>query len=255
MAIFRNDSDRDWERFGAEDPYYSILNTEAYRRHRLDDESIEEIFRSGESDIERILRFAEQRFGPLSRRSALDYGCGVGRQLIPLSGRFDAVTGVDVSPSMLREAEQHCRRPGAGNISLLLSDDQISRVESSFDFIISNLVLQHVPVRRGEEVIRQLLARLNPGGVAALHFTTERSSSRLRHLIHILRRNFLPVHYVANLASGMRWNEPLMQTNLYQVSRIESIARDAGISDMEMSPVQPGDHVGVMLYLHRGHSG
>ena len=253
-AIFGNDPDRDWERFGAEDPYYSILNTEAYRRHLLDDATIEEIFRSGESCVEGFLHFAERHFGPNPRHSALDYGCGVGRLLVSLSGRFDTVTGVDVSPSMLSEAEQHCARTGSGNVSLMLSDDELSRVETSFDFIVSYLVLQHVPVRRGEIIIRQLLKRLNLGGVAALHFTVGRSSSQWRHMIHVLRRNIVPLHYVANIASDMHWNEPLMQTNLYSIEKIMRIATAEGIGEMAMYPMQHGDHVGVMLYLHRGPS-
>ncbi len=252
--MFGNDPDKDWERFGAEDPYYSVLNTEAYRSHRLDDEKIEEIFRSGESCIEGFLHFAERHFGPIPRHSALEYGCGVGRLLVPLSGRFVKVTGVDVSPSMLREAGQQCVRTGSDNVSLLLSDDELSQVETSFDFIVSHLVLQHIPVRRGEAVIRQLLSRLNLGGVAALHFTFGRSSSRWRHMIHVLRRNFLPLHYAGNIASGMRWNEPLMQSNLYRLEKVIRIATAEGIGEMAMYPMQYGDHVGVMLYLHRGPS-
>ena len=247
--IFGNDPDRDWERFGAEDPYYAILNTEAYRRHRLDDASIDEIFRSGEACIEGFLRFAEQSFGPLPRRSALEFGCGVGRLLVPLSARFDSVTGIDVSPSMLREAEIHCAVQE--NIRLLQADDGLSGVSAHFDFILSYLVLQHIPVRRGELVLRGILEHLNPGGVAALHFTLGRSSSRTRHALHILRRNCLPLHYVANLLSNMRWNEPLMQSNLYRLERIIGLAVDGGVGQMAMQPVQHDDHRGVMLYLRR----
>jgi hypothetical protein len=254
QPMFGNDPDRDWERFGAEDPYYSILNTEAYRRPLLDDEKIEEIFRSGESCIEGFLRFAERHFGGIPRHSALEHGCGVGRLLVALSRKFDTVTGVDVSPSMLREAQEQCARTASGNVSLLLADDELSRVDTSFDFIVSHLVLQHIPVRRGEVVIQQLLRRLNLGGVAALHFTFGRSSSRLRHTIHLFRRNFLPLHYAGNIASGMHWNEPLMQTNLYQLEKIIGIATVEGIGEMAMYPMQYGDHVGVMLYLHRGPS-
>jgi SAM-dependent methyltransferase len=254
-AIFGNNPDRDWERFGAEDPYYSILNTEAYRRHSLDDRAIEEIFQSGENTVEGVLRFADRRFGPLQRRSALEYGCGVGRLQLALSKRFEFVMGVDVSPSMLREAELHCQRTGTENVQLLLSDDELSRVESTFDFIVSYLVFQHIPTRRGEAVIRQLLKRLNLGGVAALHLTTSRSSPRWRHLVHILRRNILPVHYVANAVSGMHWNEPLMQTNLYDFDRILEIADSEGIGEFALHRVQYGDHVGVMLFFYRGPSG
>ena len=63
-----------------------------------------------------------------------------------------------------------------------------------------------------------------------------------------------PVAARPNIASGMHWNEPLMQTNLYQLEKIIGIATVEGIGEMAMYPMQYGDHVGVMLYLHRGPS-
>ncbi len=104
--MLRNNPDRDWERFGSEDPYYSILNTEAYRSDRLGAAELQEIFQSGENSIDTFLGFAERRFGVLSRCRALEFGCGVGRLLLPLAHNFDAVVGVDVSPSVLREAKR-----------------------------------------------------------------------------------------------------------------------------------------------------
>lgn len=249
--IFTNDPDRDWERYGAEDPYYAILNTEAYRRDRLDDAAIEEIFRSGENCVEGFLAQAGRCFGWQHRGSALEFGCGVGRLLLPLARRFDSATGVDVSKSMLAEAERHRRLAGADNVHLEISDDGLTGLDACYDFILSYLVFQHLPVPRGEAVLRRLLDLLRPGGVAALHFTTRRTGSPLRQMVHVLRRNFLPLHRVANLVSGMRFDEPLMQTNLYSLPRLRHIVAAQGITEVEEVPVQHGDHVGVMLYLKR----
>lgn len=249
--MLRNDPDKDWERFGAEDPYYSVLNTEKYRRDRLDEASLIEIFLSGQNSVESILGFAESHFGPVPRRRALEFGCGVGRLLLPLGRYFDTVLGTDVSVSMLARARAHSHLAGASNIQLVLADDRLSRIEGTFDFIVSYLVLQHVPVRRGEVIIRNLLSRLNLDGVAAIHVTCYRTSSRLRHHLHVLRRNFLPLHHLANVLSGLRWNEPLMQTNCYRLERVLRIAVEEGIGDMAMWPVQFGDHAGVVLCLHR----
>lgn len=249
--IFSNDSDRDWERFGAEDPYYAILNTEAYRRDRLDQAGMEQIFRSGENCVEGFLSHAERRFDWRPSGRALEFGCGVGRLLLPLGRRFESVTGVDVSASMLREAERHCRRTGADNVHLVLSDDELTSLRPGFDFVLSYLVFQHIPVRRGEVVLRRLLELLRPGGVAALHFTTHRTGAPWRQMIHTWRRRFLPLHCVANMISGMRIDEPLMQTNLYRRDRIDEMLAAQGITDVDAAPMQHGDHVGVMLYLRR----
>lgn len=204
--------------------------------------------------MEGFLSQVERCFDWRPHGSALEFGCGVGRLLLPLARRFDSVTGVDVSRSMLGEADLHCRRTGADNVDLRLSDDGLTGLDSGYDFILSYLVFQHVPIARGEAILRRLLTLLRPGGVAALHFTTRRTSSPLRQFTHVLRRNFLPLHLVGNIVSGMRINEPLMQTNLYRRSRLLEIATDQGITDVEESPVQHGDHVGVMLYLMRAPS-
>ena len=50
------------------------------------------------------------------RRAALDYGCGVGRLTLPLAERCEHVYGVDVSPSMLREAARNAARMGLPNV-------------------------------------------------------------------------------------------------------------------------------------------
>jgi len=249
--MFRNDPDADWERYGAEDPYYSMLNTERYRVRKLDDELIHELLQTGEANVEYFLHFAEQRFGPLSRGRALEFGCGVGRHLLPLARQFGNVTGADVSRSMLREAERNCERARAANVELVTSDDELREVQGKFDFVLSYLVFQHIPVRRGESIIVRLLDRVAPGGIAAIHVTTARSTPRWRHLVHLARRNFVPLHYLGNLAAGMRWNEPLMQSNLYEGTRVQGFAAESGLGELVELPVQHGDHVGHMLFARR----
>jgi 2-polyprenyl-3-methyl-5-hydroxy-6-metoxy-1,4-benzoquinol methylase len=249
--MFRNDPDRDWERFGAEAPYYSVINTERYRSEQLDDELIREVLETGESSSNTFLQFAQQRFGHFSRGRALEFGCGVGRLLLPLAREFEGVTGVDVSPAMLAEAERNCERAGAKNVQLVRSDDQLSQVEGAFDFVLSYLVFQHIPVRRGEAIMKRLLDLVAPGGVVAIHFTTSRTGTPWRQFVHVLRRNFPPLHYAGNIAAGMRWNEPMMQTNLYDGERVNAFAAEAGLGEFVELPVDFADHVGHVLFARR----
>lgn len=249
--MLRTDSDHDWKRFGAEDPYYSVLNSEEHRATRLTPESRDALLQTGESRVAAILEFAGRHSGKLSRRRALEFGCGVGRLLIPLARRFDSVCGVDISPGMLAEARSNCERAGIANVVLAPSDDALSRVEGSFDFALSYLVLQHIPDRRGEAIVRQILSRMNPGGVAALHVTYARSASLLRHSLHVLRRNLRPVHYAANLLSGSRWDEPLMHCHLYDLGRLLEIASAEKAGDVALQTVRHGDHHGALIYFHK----
>jgi 2-polyprenyl-3-methyl-5-hydroxy-6-metoxy-1,4-benzoquinol methylase len=251
VAMFRNDPDRDWERFGAEDPYYSVINTDRYRSKQLDEQLVLEVLQTGESTAGTFLDFAEQRFGPSPRGRALEFGCGVGRLLLPLAREFDHVTGVDISPSMLAEAARNSARAGLQNIELVQSDDELSEVEGAFDFVLSYLVFQHIPVTRGEAIIARLFNLVKPGGVAAIHFTTNRTGTPLRQFAHVLRRNFIPLHYLSNLAAGLRWNEPMMQANFYHGDRLSDSGAEAGLGEFVEMPVQFADHVGHVLFARR----
>ncbi len=251
MAIFRNNPDHDWERFGAEDPYYSVLNTEAYKKEYLTDALRAQVLETGETSTQTFLNFAQQHFNDMGMERALEFGCGVGRMSIALARRFQHICALDISPSMLIEAQANSQLLGVTNIEFALSDDNLSRAAGKFDFALSYLVFQHIPQKRGVQIIRQILGRLNPGGVAALHVTCYRTSSPLRQSIHIVRRNFLPLHYIANLMSGFRWNEPLMQCNLYRFERLLQIAGEQAIDQIAMQPILHGDHAGAMLYFHK----
>ncbi len=65
-----------------------------------------ERFRSAESDTEGIIRLTGA--SPLDR--VLDMGCGPGRHSKELARRGLEVTGVDINPAYLEQAEQECRR-------------------------------------------------------------------------------------------------------------------------------------------------
>ena len=104
-------------------------------------------------------------------RRVLDFGCGVGRLVLPLSRLCEEVVGVDVAEAMLSEAAANCRQAGATNVRLIRGDDRLSGVTGPFDFIHSFIVFQHVPVQRGLVLLERLLDLLAPDGVGALHFT------------------------------------------------------------------------------------
>src|SRR3954469_547208 len=126
-----NDSDEDWERFGRTDPYFAVLTAPEFHG-QLSDAERAKFFDSGEAHVERVIAIIRDRLDPgFAPRTALDFGCGVGRLLIPLAKRCDEVAGVDVSPSMLAEARRNCDAAGVRNVSLLQSDDELAAVAGS----------------------------------------------------------------------------------------------------------------------------
>jgi len=89
----------------------------------------------------------------LAPEVAVDFGCGAGRVAIPLAKLAGAVVGVDVSPSMLREAETNSRSRSATNIEWSPLEPFLAS-NRTFDFIHSYIVFRHVPIARGEQLFR-----------------------------------------------------------------------------------------------------
>src|SRR5262249_15948332 len=103
-------------------------------------------------------------------RRVLDFGCGVGRLVIPLAKRCGQVVGVDVAQSMLAEARSICGKLGLTNVRLHRSDDRLTGVEGAFDLAHSYIVFQPIPGRRGMALLKRLLALVDDNGVCVLHF-------------------------------------------------------------------------------------
>ena len=75
----------------------------------------------------------------------LDLGVGTGLSL-PLYPRNVQVTGVDLSDSMLREAQRKVRQEGLDHVTLLEMDaGQLAFADDAFDVVIAAFVISVVP--------------------------------------------------------------------------------------------------------------
>ena len=83
------------------------------------------------------------RAGPGAR--VLDVGCGVGRWSRLLASRGACVTGVDLSPTMIAEAD---RRAAAGGLTsrcrFIVQDSAALEIAGTFDLILCVTMLQHI---------------------------------------------------------------------------------------------------------------
>jgi SAM-dependent methyltransferase len=238
-----NNSDQDWERFAKTDPYFAVLTAPEFHG-QISGEARAKFFDSGEEHIERILSIIRDRLDPaFAPRRALDFGCGVGRLLIPLAARCDEVTGVDVSPSMLAEARRNCDAAGARKVRLLEGDDTLSAVNGHFDLIHSYIVLQHIPVERGEKLIGQLARMLAPGGVGMFHVPYSSGRANLpSRLIYWARVHLPGAKAAVNLVRGRAIDAPVMQMNAYSVTRLLDLLWNEGCPEVH---VRFSDHNGA----------
>lgn len=240
--------DRSWEQYGKSDPYFGVLADNKFRRANLSTDTKETFFNSGEEYVAELEHIFDRYVGPMPTGRALDFGCGVGRLVIPFARRFSSVTGVDVSPSMIREAEQNCAERGVDNARFILSGgDDLPNVSGSFDLVNTIIVLQHIQPERGYRVIGRLLDIVAGGGAIALHVNLTRRGSLLRKTGNLIRRQFLPAHYLLNVIGGRQWNEPLMRMAVYDLNRIMLMLFERGFHHVSAIPFHEEPHPGVLL--------
>jgi len=254
--MLRNDSDRDWETLGASDPYWAVLTDDRFHSGNLTRENIAQFFARGEQDVASVFSAIEKCITPAFRPGrALDFGCGVGRLVIPMANRCGAVVGVDVSDAMLSEARRNAERAGIVNAEFVKGDDDLSRVTGDFDFVHSYIVLQHVPVPRGEAITGRLLGLLRPGGVGALHYTYATGLSRKSRALLWARMNVPLANPALNVVLRRRPSHPVMQLNEYSVSRLLGILQDAGCTDVHGMLTDHQGNRGVMLLFRKAGQG
>jgi 2-polyprenyl-3-methyl-5-hydroxy-6-metoxy-1,4-benzoquinol methylase len=120
-------TDSAWEQWGQQDPYFGVITNPKFRRSALNQQALQDFFATSEPHVHHILTAIRAKIDPgFVPRRVLDFGCGVGRLLVPFASVAEEVVGLDVSPSMLREASKVCAERQLRNVRLLLSDDELS---------------------------------------------------------------------------------------------------------------------------------
>lgn len=224
-------TDRDWEQWGAVDPYYGVFSREDFRSQAMTAEAKAEFFASGEEYIDRTMRNLSEAFGTgPNLGAALDFGCGVGRLLMPLARRFERATGVDVSPSMIAEARRNCAAAELQGVAFVASDDGLSRISGTFDLVHSYIVLQHIPWRRGRVILHALAERVAPDGCLAVQILAGHNSSPLIRGLVRIRYAFPPANWLRNLFRGRPVLEPAMQLNVYDLDAVIRDLQSRGFS-------------------------
>ena len=224
------DTDRMWERWGQYDPYYGVLADDRFNAANID-ANRGEFFVTGDAYVAHLLARYAQHFGELQRGRALDHGCGVGRLTLALARQFESVVGLDVSPTMLREAAANAEAQGLSNVTFALADDGLREASGTFDFVNSYIVLQHVPVSRGLRIFDALIDKTAPGGGFQIHVSIRTDAWRSRALWWA-SINVPGVKILQNILAGRPWNVPAMQMNDYPVGRLLTHLTDRGIADV-----------------------
>ncbi len=153
---------RDWEELAATDPLWAVLSDPAHRGGGWEGET-DAFYGSGGRELAGLERLLREEDVPLTRRRALDFGCGVGRITQAMAAGFDTVVGMDHSPAMVDRARD--ATPDDGQVEYLVGDSP-SLAPGRFDLVWSCLVIQHQPSpAAARRLIGELADTVAEGGV------------------------------------------------------------------------------------------
>lgn len=236
-------TDQDWERWGAQDPYFGVYSDDRFRMDVLSDDTHAAFFASGEVHVEAVFDALRRHFPDASPpRDALDFGCGVGRLALPLARRVDRVLGLDISASMLEEAGRNRDLTGCNNLALAPADEALSAIARPIDLLHSHIVFQHVPWPRGRLILKSLAERVAPGGLVFVQVLSAHRGGRALRALANARYTIRPLHWLWNLAHRRPLLDPPMQLHVYDLDVIQAELRELGfecrLEQQEWSNVQ-----------------
>ena len=162
------DTDADWRSISEREPHFGVLATPEFLRANLTPEAVETFYRSGVSTMAFVADRLQRRSSGFAPKSAVDFGCGVGRLTFAMRNYADEVSGVDVAPAMLEIARARARTTGVEGVTFGETPP------SSTHWINSCIVFQHIPPRRGLPLLASLIGALEPGGFISVQLTLYR---------------------------------------------------------------------------------
>lgn len=232
------DTDADWEELGKTNPYFGVLADPRFLTDNMTEESRAAFFAAGDQDITYASSVLRRRYPDFNPRSALDFGCGVGRLTRALVKVTGEAHGIDISPSMLEEARRDA--PEGVSFSHEIPDRQ-------FDWLVSIIVFQHIPPVRGYVLLRELLKRLAPGGFLTLQISLYRDAKYKdtgggRFLID---EEFTDI---TNDDISLSLDKGVMLMHDYDLSKITGILFENDFNHYEVAHTDHGGFHGVFIH-------
>lgn len=249
MTINDRDTDSDWKRVGESDPFWGVLSQDEFRMDAMDEVKLRQFMESGEQYISYLFALIRKHLVPqFSPKRALDFGCGVGRLVIPLAKRVSEVVGVDIAPAMLDLCLKHAKQAGLDNVTLCESDDTLSRAHGEFELVNTYIVLQHISPVRGYRLIQSMLEKLAIGGIGSIQLTYAKSRRFFIHeqpkALYYRREGSMLIDLVDS-----SWNPPEGTITMFDYDLNQVMAQVSQISGhpMIVLPTSDDSHLGAHL--------
>lgn len=227
---------KNWNAFGEQDPMWAILTQKGKKGNKWEKEPF---FRSGNNEINRVLKYVNTLEIDLKKNRALDFGCGLGRLTQALARHFKFVDGVDVASSMITQANAFNQFPGKVHYHLNEKPNLKVFPDDHFDFIYSNITLQHIPKPYIRPYIQELIRVLEPGGLLIFQMPSDINwkkpdgkiawNGMVTKWVYQLRldRIYRRLRYM---------NQPIMEINLLRKDEVLSVLTEAGAQALDIVP-------------------
>lgn len=177
-----------WDELARQDALWAILTHGDKKGGRWDSA---EFFNTGKEEILQVFEYLDSLGLSVKREKALDFGCGVGRLTLALADHFGECSGVDLSFEMISLAkklsppEAKCQYIHNPKPHLSLFPD------GTFDFIYSNITLQHMKPEYALRYLEEFLRVLKPGGILLFQIPSEKRTTGAKKFKNFFK-NLLP---------------------------------------------------------------
>jgi trans-aconitate methyltransferase len=226
-----------WDSLGKDDPLWAILTHPDKKRGRW---ALDKFFQSGADEIRGVME-SLRRLGHTERLGrAMDFGCGVGRLTQALAVYCDEVVGVDIAASMIEHANGFNRHGQRCRYVLNTGADLAALDPLRFDFIYSNIVLQHMAPQHSAGYIREFIRLLAPNGVLVFQLPEKPAKTSVGLLL-----NVLPVGLVRTFRKMDMYGTPR--------DRVVRLVEEAGARIIDVqADSQAGPHwIGHRYYIRK----
>lgn len=248
MSQKKTKTDLQWEKFGIQNPYFGVLTNKRFYKKRLSNKQKVIFFRSGKNHVKTIFKILKKYFNKKHFENGLDFGCGVGRILAPLSYKCTKIFGADVSMAMLNEAEKNLKDLKISNAAFLLTSELLC-TRLRFDFIHSFIVFQHIQPKQGISLLEDLLKKLKPNGIGCIHITI--AQKKFAKTIAFFKQK---VPFAANLANIFKrrpFFDPVLQMYCYNLIEIKSLFDKNKINTTFMEFTDHGGSIGCIFIFQK----
>lgn len=211
---------KNWEIFGKTDPLWSILTAPGMEGNKWD---TDQFFETGRREINSLLEHLTSLGLSPNTGKALDFGCGVGRLTQGMAEHFQFVCGVDIAEPMIAKAEQFNKFGDHCTYHINIQDNLLLFGDGEFDFIYSNIVLQHMKPYYSRKYIAEFLRILKNEGLLVFQLPSGRK--RRGGFFRTAVRSMIPeslIDWLFHTRMKMRsWldGKPLME--MYSIERDE----------------------------------